>query len=398
MNVITVVGGGNSAHVLIPLLSNTDMVVNLLTRKPHKWEKTIKLDYVKPSGEYVLSFEGNLNKITDNPAEVIPESDVIILCLPVHIYRLSLHLIAPHIDRSRDIYIGTVYGQGGFNWMIEEIVSKFNLRNLKSFSFGLIPWICRKEKYGSKGLVFGAKPINVAATDSEETFDFLNRNLFKKIVFEHFGHGRFRRAGSFMSLTLSVDNQILHTSRMYDLYKEFGGVWNNIDEIPNFYRDFSDFAVFMLEGLDSDYSLIRNAIRERFPYKNFSYMLPYLELDNKTNRKKNKTILETFSNSDILAPIKAPVVERNGKLVLDMTHRFFKDDIYYGLCVAKSIAQMLGIRTGYIDEVLRWAQKMTGEPIIENKRLVIYDEIKRDRFKFGVPEAYGYSSIDEICD
>lgn len=381
---------------MIPLLSETGMNINLLTRKPDKWDKTIDLDYVRPTGEFVRSFQGELNKISSDPADVIPDADIIILCIPVHVYRQQLHFIAPHIEKDKEVYIGTVFGQGGFDWMTGEIEDEFELTNICTFAFGLIPWICRTELYGKKGLVYGAKPINIAAVEPRESFDFLNKVLFKKVVFDWFGHGAFRQADNFLSLTMSVDNQILHTSRMYGLFLESGGEWDSMDDIPYFYSEFSELSADILMGLDTDYSKIRQKLREKFSDKKFTYMMSYIEQDNMTNIKNNKTYLDTLRNSGILVKIKPPVIEKNGKWVLSMQHRFLTDDVFYGLCIAKAIAQMLKVKTNHIDKTLDWAQNVMGEKIISNHKLLIAEEVKKDKFKFGIPQSYGFENIEDL--
>ena len=389
MKRITVIGGGSSAHVLIPLLAKTGMEVRLLTRKPGKWIVNPSLDYIEPSGRFINRFEGGLDDVSSSPEDVIPGSDIIILCLPVHVYRLMLHKIAPFIDKNRGIYIGTVYGQGGFNWMVDEIKRKFMLQNLKPFAFGLIPWICRTGEYGKRGIVYGAKPINVVATDTNEDFEELNEGMLDQIVYKAFGHGRFNRASNFLSLTMSLDNQIIHTSRLYGLYLESNGKWKSKAEVPLFYKDFSKISARILKGLDGDYSKIRKRIRNKFKDRKFEYMLDYITLDNRTNLRHNRTYLDTFRNSTTLGAIETPVVEKNGMWVLDETHRFFKDDVFYGLCIAKSIAEMFGVRTYHIDKTLYWAQRIMGESLIENYRLQIRREIRDKPMKYGIPEVYG---------
>ena len=398
LKTITVMGGGSSAHVLIPLLSKTALSVNLLTRKPKRWKNKISLDYRKPDSGHVRTFEGSIDTISSDPADVIPQADIIILCMPVHAYRQALHSIAEHISKDKKVFVGTVYGQAGFNWMTKEIADKFSLSNITTFAIGLIPWICRTGEYGSSGIVYGAKPLNVAAVQPKQDFDILNEALLERVVFDCFGHGRFKQAQNFISLTLSLDNQIIHTSRLYGLYVEYGGQWKNEQDIPYFYRDFSAKSAQILAQLDSDYSLIRNKIKQLYPGKSFPFMLDYIEQDNITNLCSNKTVLETFENSKTLGAIRTPAVKENGKWVIDKSHRFFRDDIYYGLCIAKWLAEKLSINVVHIDSILSWAQSILGERIIENGRLVISEQIKKDRFKYGVPEAYGYSSVDEIID
>ncbi len=398
MKTITVMGGGSSAHVLIPLLSETSLNVNLLTRRPQSWKNAVSLDYRLPGGEHIRTFKGSIATISSAPSEVVPEADIIILCMPVHAYRTVLHSIAGYINKKKKVFIGTVFGQAGFNWMTKEISYEFGLDNITTFAIGLIPWICRTEKYGSAGIVYGAKPVNVAAVSPKEDFSLLNEVLLERIVFGCFGHGKFKQADNFISLTMSLDNQIIHTSRLYGLFLEAGGKWDNIEDVPYFYRDFSEKSAQILSGLDGDYSLIRNRIKELYPDKDFTFMLDYIELDNKTNLRNNKTVLETFGNSSTLGAIRTPVVQEDSKWVIDKSHRFFYDDVYYGLCIAKWIAQKLDIDVVNIDNLLSWAQDVLGERIIDGGRLMISGQIKRDRYKYGVPEAYGYTKIDEIID
>lgn len=86
------------------------------------------------------------------------------LCMPVHQYRDALNRLAPHINRSKkDVFVGTVYGQAGFNWMVHEVERNHNLTNVVTFAIGLIPWICRTIKYGELGANYGTKAVNVVA-------------------------------------------------------------------------------------------------------------------------------------------------------------------------------------------------------------------------------------------
>ncbi len=223
--VITIVGGGASAHTLIPLLSSSNYTVNLLTRKPERWSQKIELQYQSVDGDIIRCFYGELNKISSDPADVINDADVVILCMPISAYRQSLHRIAPHLNQEKEVYVGTVFGQAGFNWMVDEIKKKFNRENIITFSFGLIPWICRVLDYGKAGVTYGIKPINIAAVEPKAYFEILNSNIFEKVSVDWFQKGAFRQADNFLSLTFSVDNQIIHPSRCYGLFLKYDGEW-----------------------------------------------------------------------------------------------------------------------------------------------------------------------------
>lgn len=397
--IVTVIGGGSSAYSVISFLSGAGHTVNLLTRKPDAWNKKIKLHYQTPEGEIIQEFEGYINKISNNPSYVIPESSIIILCMPVAKYRIALHNIAPFISKDNKTFIGTVYGQAGFNWMVDEIKSKFSLNNIVTFAAGLIPWICRTKEYGKIGINYGSKTANVVAINPPEEFENLNEIILDDLCNKWFQKGQFVQAMNFISLTLSVDNQIIHTSRLYGMYLKYGGVWKKKEDVPYFYKDYDQLSADLLRDLDNDYSLIRNAIINKFPDKNFTYMMDYLTLERFSYSSSSENILESFINSVTLRAITTPSVQiESGEWVLDKNFRFFTDDIFYGNCIAKWIAEKLSLKVPTIDKILEWAQKLLDVKIIKDGKLLTNSEHLSAEFASGIPSVYGFSKIEELID
>jgi len=392
-------GGGSSAHVLIPFLSSSGHKVNLVTRKPENWSKNIELQYHTINNEVINTYHGELNKVTSDVSEVIEDTDVVILCMPVCKYRIALDNAAKNIPANKKIFIGTIYGQAGFNWMVDEIKQKYSLANVTTFAFGLIPWICRTIEYGKVGVTYGSKEVNVAAVSPKEDFEFLNKNIFENICLKWFNTGSVLQSENFISLTLSVDNQIIHTSRCYGLDKVSGGKWDKETDVPLFYRDYDKLSADYLLELDNDYSKIREEIIRRFPEKNFDYMLDYLALERLSYQSANTDIKESFTSSQTLGAIKTPVIENsNNEWVLNINHRFFTDDIHYGNCIAKWIAEELNIDVPMIDRLINWAQELRSEKLMENNKLLLDSEDLRAEFISGIPVFYGYKTIDEIID
>ena len=234
---VTIVGGGSSAHILIPFLSGAGFTVNILTRRPKEWSPKIDLQWHSIHGETQEEFSGSLTKISDNPAEIIPKASFVILCMPVCKYRIALHGLAPHLAQDKEVFVGTIYGQAGFNWMVDEIKKKFGLSNITTFAIGLIPWICRIIEYGKVGVTYGCKEFNIVAVSPPNRFSELNNLFLKNICERWLKKGHFRQAANFLSLTLSVDNQIIHPSRCYVLFLKYNGTWSNKYDIPYFTRD-----------------------------------------------------------------------------------------------------------------------------------------------------------------
>ncbi len=397
MEVVTIVGGGASAHVLIPFLSTAGYQVRLLTRRPNDWSNQIELELQSIDGELRRTFNGSLARSSDRAADVIPGSDVVVLCMPVARYREALHNLAPHL--SPGVFVGTIYGQAGFNWMVDEIVREFELDSVTTFAVGLIPWVCRVLEYGSRGVTYGSKELNVAAVAPRERFSTLEDGILSDLCERPLGKGPFIQADSFLSLTLSVDNQIIHPARCYGLFRRHGGRWKTADQIPYFYRDFDDLSADVLRDLDADYSKVRDALKERFPERSFTHMLDYLALERLSYQSDNTDIRESFTTSQTLGAIKPPTRRLpEGDWVIDTDHRFFTDDISYGVCIAKWMAQELELLVPTMDAIIEWVQDLRGERYIEDGRLLTEADSLAGRFRSGIPPVYGLHTIDDVVD
>ncbi len=400
---VTVVGGGNSAHILIPFLSAAGNTVNLLTRRPDEWKMKVLCEITDMQNNITQTIEGNISKKSNDPADVIPDSDVIIFCMPVHSQREVLKRIGPYISNNNnksktDVFVGTIYGQAGFNWMVHEMERENQLTNVCCFAIGLIPWICRTLVYGYKAANYGGKQLNICAVTPKEKFQQLNDLILDDISYNHLGIGKFVQACSFLSLTLSVDNQIIHPSRCYGLWKKYNqGKWSSLEDVPYFYRDFDEISAENISKLDRDYSAVRQAVREYYPDRPFLYMLSYLDLERLTHKSDNTDIMLSFKNSKQLGLIKTPTVkdEEDEKHVLDIHCRFFTDDIPYGLLIAKWLGEELGVATPFIDEVIQWAQNLRGEHWLDENGKIDIKYCLDHKMKTGIPPSYGISSIGQ---
>jgi len=398
---VTIVGGGNSAHVLIPFLGETHHIVNLMTRRPSDWKETVTCEVRDGENDELLkTFKGTTNKISSDPAEVIPEADIIILCMPVHTYRVSLAKIGPYINRDKEVFVGTVFGQAGFNWMVHEMEKENKLTNTVAFAIGLIPWICRTAEYGSLVYNYGGKHVNIAAVTPPDRFDRLNDIFFEDLSLAQLGVGKFYQACSFVSITLSVDNQLIHPSRMYGLWKQCnGGKWKTYDDVPFFYKDFDDFSADCIRRVDEDYGTVRAAIRKHFPDRPFKYMLSYLELERLSHTSDNVDIKASFKDSKQLAAIKTPVLQLDdGSYIINTQCRFFTDDFPYGLVITKWIAEQLDVEVPFITHLIKWDQDIRGDKYLTKDDKVDLDACLAEKYTSGIPPSYGITSVEDILD
>ncbi len=126
-------------------------------------------------------------------------------------------------------------------------------------------------------------------------------------------------------------------------------------------------------------------------------MLDYLALERLSYQSENTDIRESFTTSKTLGAIKPPTRQLpDGAWVIDTDHRFFTDDISYGVCIAKWMAQELGLSVPTMDAIIEWVQDLREERYIEAGRLLVDEESLAGRFRSGIPTVYGIETIDEV--
>lgn len=397
---LVVCGGGNSSHILIPFLRDSIFDVYVYTSRPKLWSNTIELEWQDANGKILDTTSGTIIKASSKPNELFPDADYVVFCMPVHKYRVALHDIAPYLNKEKDVFLCTLYSQGGWNWMVNEIKQEFELQNVVTFAFGLIPWICRIKEYGKKGVVYGVSKIaNFAAVYPKHYFESIVEELITPLCNNRIVHERVEQSPNFLSLTLSADNQIIHTSRCLGLYKVYGRQWEKKEDVPWFYKDWDNLSADILKAVDAEYTAVKNAIKAKYPKKDYSYMRDYMELEQFGYNSEIHDIKASFTDFGTLDSIATPVAQNeSGKWEIDKNYRFFLDDIYYGNCVAKWMAEQLGVETPTIDEILRWAQMMRKEHIIDESNHLVLGENLLKPFKTGIPVVYGFKSIDDCID
>ena len=373
---VALIGGGSSAHLLAALLGNRNHRVKILTTRPSEWLNEITLHV----GHDMI--HGEIDGASSDPLNVVSEAQVVILCMPVHQYPVALLRIIPSLMNNPNCIVGAVYGQAGFDWMIRSAAQKFRVRVPRHFAIGLLPWIVRTLKYGESAISYGPKCRNGIATSDESTFDFLASNLLPDFSYNYWGTGTFERVPNFLTITLTVDNQIIHPSRCFALATQ-GASWEDTESVPYFYRDWDDYSAGILRGVDLDYTHVRSALFKRFPLLSNKYDLDYLGLEQWSYGSHNPDIKASFVNSTTLAHIKPPTVINNeGLHVLDFNHRFFKDDFAFGLEVCQWFADELTVEVPHIRRLIDWYHL-----IVQPQQTTMISP--------GIPPKYGLS-LDQV--
>ena len=329
MKKICICGGGNLGHVVTGFLAaHGDCEVSLLTRHPERWQQ--QLEITTPE-ETIL--HGAIGKIASNPQDVIPQADIVLLCLPGFSIREVLQQIAPALTPGTAV--GSIVSSTGFFFEAFKILSK----DTPLFGFQRVPFISRLKEYGRSADLLGYKPdlsIAIEQTADKEALRATIEKLFRVPV---------QLLSSYYEVSLTNSNPLLHPSRLYSLWKD----WHEGIVYPEqslFYEQWTDEASRYLIQMDEEF----NQLLDVLPVTKGSIptILDYYESHDVSSLTSKLQSIQAFKG------IKSPMKQVEGGWVPDFESRYFTEDFPYGLQIVQRLAHEHGVKTPMIDKILRW--------------------------------------------
>lgn len=158
---------------------------------------------------------------------------------------------------------------------------------------------------------------------------------------------------SFLNLTMTPSNPILHTTRLRTLFKNWHpGVYYNY--VPLFYEEWDDESSELLFACDKEVQKICKA-------------LPIFELDSVRSLREHyesPTVAKMTAKISSIPAFKGlvtPTVGAKGKLEPDLHSRYFTADFSYGLTIIRQVAEFAGVLTPNIDETMNWYKRIAVE-------------------------------------
>ena len=148
MKTICICGGGALGLVAASVLSHTrEVAVRVLTAHPQQWSKSIEA--VDNTGKV---YQGVLEKVSDRAEDIIPQSDIVLLCLPGFLIEQSLRQIAPYVTNQA---VGSIVSSTGFFFQAHRILGG----SASLFGFQRVPYIARVREYGHSADLLGQTAI-----------------------------------------------------------------------------------------------------------------------------------------------------------------------------------------------------------------------------------------------
>lgn len=340
MATFCICGGGALGHVMAGVISSKGHTVNLLTGHPDKWQHDIRVTDLEGK-----TYDGHLNIISGNPADIIPVSQIVILCLPGYLINSELQSISPYITANH--YIGSIVSSTGF------FISAMTILGDKCplFGFQRVPYIARVNQYGQSAQLLGyKKSLNMALSDKEKSGGLVT--LLQDIL-----DTPISILGHILEATLTNSNPILHPSRLYRLFRDWQP-GKTYDRQILFYEEWDDETSRILMECDNEFG----KVLEQLPIdrKQIPPLLEYYESYDAASLTRKIRSIKAFKG------IACPMLKTEGGYIPDFRNRYFTEDIPYGLIPIKYIAQILGINTPVIDTIIAWSQKCIGKDYINH--------------------------------
>lgn len=341
MNLV-IIGWGNLSHAIAVYASHCEESVTVLSESFQPATCVVTAELCK--GVQKVS---NPISVIQNTEEAIKKAHIILFTLPSHLILEKIKEISPFLTENH--IVGSVVGCGGFVWMMRSKAP--HVKNI--FTLQRSPYICRVIKKGESVNISGfKKEIFLCLRQESHAIDI--GVLQKKLAYWFQSKISFLK--SFLEVTISNSNPILHTSRLYSLSKNC-----LIDSDTLFYADWDDIAAEMLIECDEEIRKIISHLPEDFPmYKSIE---DYYEVSGPHALK------EKIRNIDAFQKIPCPLVQIDGANKLDVSSRYFQEDVPYGLVVLKSLAELVTVSTPNMDKVLSVLQSLMGKEYIVSTRL-----------------------------
>ncbi|MGF1467132.1 MAG: NAD/NADP octopine/nopaline dehydrogenase family protein [Sandaracinaceae bacterium] len=324
----------------------------------------VRCEVAAPSGEG-LEFRGTARYESD-PAKVVPGADVVIFCGPISVYPTWIEGIAPHLGERA--IVGGLFLQGIH---LPTMGRRSGLPATTTyFGFGLYPFASRVVTFGSYVKVLGAKTfVNLCVTGPRED-DVVP--FFESLIGTPM---EFRRQPHFLACVLNTTNALTHPTRMHGIYRDWNGpdtTWDEQD-IPLFYEEMDEYSASYLERVNEEALRIRDAIVGRYPEVDLSAVKSRHEVFKAYGEHvlDDSTLLSCYRTNRAYTGITTPVEATGvpGKVRCPAGHRYFQDDIPYGLCVYRYLADLLDVRVPEIDRLIVWGQRIMGKEYLVDGRL-----------------------------
>lgn len=327
MKRVCICGGGALAHVCAGVLSSQEGVtVNVLTRKPESWSHEIYVTDMRGK-----TYGGVLNVVSNDASFAVQNCDIVLLCLPGYAIESVLNAIKPFVSNK---IVGSIVSSTGFFFAAHRILGEKS----RLFGFQRVPYIARIVEYGHSANLLGYKHQLAVAIENVEDKEDLRQ------LIETLWMTPTRILDSFYEVALTNSNAILHTGRLYSMWKDWNGEVSNHNSL--FYTEWTNEASQIVLDMDFEFMQLLDVLpitKGAIPS-----LLEYYECHDAESLTKKLRSIPAFQN------IYFPMKEIDGGWVPDFESRYFTEDFPYGLRFIVEFAIKKNMECPTLNKVYKW--------------------------------------------
>jgi len=392
---VCITGAGNAAHVFIPYFVKQGFNVTVFASFKDEGERLQKgcdengglTIFDRQDPENTFEYKGMPSMISKNAADVVPQADYIIAALPSFAIAPTLTAIKDHLKQGSIIFV--MPGQGGADFVAKEVL-KDELAAGKTTMAGVVPMPlnCRITEWGKRVELAALKQSYDVATlpakNAQAAADAFGKLLGKPC----------KAIGNYVGIGLHCSNPNLHPGRLYRMWSDYeeGKVY---PENPLFYETWDDESTEWLMKINDERLKIWKTIVEKYPETGSVEQVPdmfsYIKDIYGPQVKDASTFTTAIKTCDGYKGFKCPMKEVEGGFAPDFANRYFTEDIPEGVAMYKGIADLAGVETPVIDQIVCFFQKFMGKEYIKDGKLAGADvgETKS-------PQRYGITSLEQL--
>jgi predicted dinucleotide-binding enzyme len=390
---LAICGSGNGAHALAVVASrNFDGAIDWLVGSEAKaglLRRSVTASELHSTG-VVEAPARSLRTISADPAEIIPYADIVLIVVPAFAHASVLDRIRPHV--SEDTLIGCMPTRGGFEFEASKLEYRKSGKRPQIFGLQTLPWSTRVKDFG-KVVHIGALKAEVIlaalpATHAPRIAAHLTEILGTRVV----------ATQSFLALTLGNPGQFIHSGLMYGHFSTWGGEEYEEGSIPMLYAGATEEMGDTVARLSDEAMAVAGEVEAQSDGALMleSVVLPihdWLQTAYGQVTGDTSTVGSCFRTGPIQAR-KAPMTEiRPGRFVPDFGYRYLTEDVPFGLVATKAVAEIAGVTTPTIDDVIGWAQSVLEKTYLVDGRLE-----GANTTELPIPQNHGISTVSELVD
>lgn len=346
---IGIIGGGNMGCVLATRFSQSHDVVlyTNLVDKMHLYKK----DMIVFCEDNNSSYRANIKCITSSLKELCEKSEFIFITFPSFLFEQLSKDILPYLTSAHHLIF--VPGSGGAELFFKPALEK----GVTISGLQRVHCVARIMEFGSLTKESGIKKeLFLASIPSS-----INEKMC--CVLEKLYCLPVRSLDSYLNITFINSNPILHTSRLYSLFKDYERV-KEYNSIPLFYEEWDVESANLLIEMDNElFNIIDYLNNQGLSIHKIKPLLEYYESNNAFELSNKLRSIKAFKG--LTTPV---IIKDNKKYAPDFSSRYFTADFPFGLDILLSFSRFLDLKSQYLELVSNWYHSVTNSLIQFNLR------------------------------